>query len=256
MMANAEFFRNNGYLTGLQVFDAENGGHLVAVYERLKSLLPFGEPTERMDWWHVRDKELWDICTHSSILDLVEEILGPDFFLWGSQYFCKDPGDSKTVPWHQDAFYWPLSPQHSITVWLAVMDVDEENAAMRILPRTHKTQLSHAPTRQNTDVLESGVDICNIDESTAVSMVLKSGQISIHDDRLAHGSGPNTSTRPRLGLAMRFSAGNVKCDMDVWPFFRAYWCRGHDHWRHNPIGIPPSTDMIEFENITPRTGER
>ena len=89
MMATAEFFRKHEYLTGLNVFDAEKKDHLVAVYERLRSLLPSGQPAERMDGWHVRDKELWDICIHSRILDLVEEILGPVFFFGARNFFAK-----------------------------------------------------------------------------------------------------------------------------------------------------------------------
>jgi ectoine hydroxylase-related dioxygenase (phytanoyl-CoA dioxygenase family) len=41
------------------------------------------------------------------------------------------------VPWHQDASFWKLSPARTVTVWLAIDDADEENAAMRFIPGTH-----------------------------------------------------------------------------------------------------------------------
>ena len=40
----------------------------------------------------------------------------------------------KVVGWHQDAYYWPMTPHNSVTVWLAYTDVDEENGAMQIVP--------------------------------------------------------------------------------------------------------------------------
>ena len=234
MMANAEFFRNNGYLTGLQVFDAEDGDHLVAVYERLRSLLPFGEPTERMDWWHARDKELWDICTHSRILDLVEEILGPDFFLWGSQYFCKDPGVSKTVPWHQDASYWPFDKSRCVTAWLAIDDADAENAAMQFLPGTHR--MGHLEWKTSIDPAANPQEIVDAEKLGEPFLnALQAGEASLHADMLAHGSDPNNSQRRRCGLTLRYAPLDVRA-LTNW-HEQAIICRGSDssnHWPHHP----------------------
>ena len=36
-----------------------------------------------------------------SILDYVEDLIGPNFVLWGGQFFLKD--FDAIVPWHQDA---------------------------------------------------------------------------------------------------------------------------------------------------------
>ena len=42
------------------------------------------------------------------------------------------------------------------------------------------------------------------DESKAVDIILKAGQMSIHDAFLLHGSEPNRSSRPRRGITMRY----------------------------------------------------
>ena len=67
------------------------------------------------------------------ILNYVEDILGPDFVLWGGQFFLKEPNDGSIVPWHQDIQYWPLKPAKAVTVWLALYDTNEENGAMKIV---------------------------------------------------------------------------------------------------------------------------
>ena len=74
---------------------------------------------------------------------------------------------------------------------------------------------------------------------------MAAGEMSMHDDRIVHGSEPNRSDRLRCGLTIRYSAGEVKCDTSVWPQFRAYWMRGSDRWRHNPAGTPPAGAMTE-----------
>ena len=88
--------------------------------------------------YHRQCRRLWDICVHPALLDCVEDVLGPDFVLWASHMFCKlphaetvDGGLDGGVPPHQDAVYWPFHESRSVTVWLAVDDADEQNAAMR-----------------------------------------------------------------------------------------------------------------------------
>jgi hypothetical protein len=51
-----------------------------------------------------------DFCQFPEILDMVEQLIGPDIVLWGSMLFCKPAGVGRAVPWHQDGQYWPLDP--------------------------------------------------------------------------------------------------------------------------------------------------
>jgi len=85
---------------------------------------------------------LYDVCSAPALLDIVEGLLGPDFYMWGSQFFAKSPHSSSTVAWHQDGYYWPLEPLHeSVTAWLAFEDVDEGNGAMQVIPGSHRAGL-------------------------------------------------------------------------------------------------------------------
>ena len=251
-MIDVEKFRREGYLAPLTTFPLEEGPNLLNLYWRLRKFLPPGMSTQRMDWWHGQDRELWELCTHPAILDAAEAVLGPDFYLWGSQFFSKDPGDRKTTPWHQDAFYWPLRPHKAVTAWLAFSDSDEENGAMMVVPGTHRAgRLKHEKKGTDSDVLDMVLEEGAFRTEDAVSLNLKAGQFSMHDDKIAHGSGANRSDRLRCGLTMRYSAGEVKCDPSVWPFFKAYWVRGQDRWQHNPVGNPPDDLMTEYVPVTP-----
>ena len=72
--------------------------------------------------------------------DKVEDLLGPNFFCWGSHFFCKlaNESDHGFVPFHQDATYWPFDHNRTVTVWLAIDDADEENSAMNFIKGSHK----------------------------------------------------------------------------------------------------------------------
>ena len=65
-----------------------------------------------------------------AILDMAEQLIGPDIVLWGCQVFCKPPGDGREVPWHQDGRYWPIRPMATVTAWVAIDDSTSETSAI------------------------------------------------------------------------------------------------------------------------------
>ena len=73
-----------------------------------------------------------------------------------------------------------------------------------------------------------------------VSIDLKAGEISLHNDKLLHGSGPNNSNIISVGQTIRFCPNEVKCDLSLWPIFESYLVRGVDKFYHNPIGKMPN----------------
>jgi ectoine hydroxylase-related dioxygenase (phytanoyl-CoA dioxygenase family) len=240
-----KFYEEKGYLIGLppvfgagQVKDLNNG-----LNELLKLLRP-GEDAKDIREWHESSRFLYDICMNSTILDYVEDILGPDFYLWGSNFFIKPPRSSSTVGWHQDTYYWPLEPKISATIWVAFEDVDETNAAMQVIPGSHRAGLlKHSRSSDTDSVLTLECEQGQFREDSAVSLNLRAGQVSIHNDKLVHGSPANDSSRRRAGLTIRYSSTVVKCDLAVNPFFTTYLCRGVDTYRHNPVGKVPSAQF-------------
>ncbi|MBI2193085.1 MAG: phytanoyl-CoA dioxygenase family protein [Planctomycetes bacterium] len=228
-------------MKGFRIFDGAGVRVLQDEYEKLVLLLPPGKNINFVNWWHKRNRTIYDLCTHPRILDYVECLLGPDFFLWGSHFFVKEPGDGTVVPWHQDAQYWPLSPMKAVTVFLAFTDCDRENACLRVVPGTHRGPLlRHRAAGKSHYILQQEILDGEFDPEDAVPIELKAGEISLHDDALVHGSGPNLSTRRRVGFTFRFSSTDVRCDLRVWPNFRAYMVRGVDIHHLNPPGVIPS----------------
>ncbi len=238
-------YQTQGYLDHLPpVFSTSEVADLNDGFARLCQLLEAGEDSKEIREWHESSLWLFDICRHEQILDYVEDILGPDFYLWASNYFAKEPHSPSTVGWHQDGFYWPLSPHHSVTVWIACTDSDEENGAMKVIPGTHQTGLiKHQRSTDTDSVLTLELEKGSVRTDQAVPIELQAGEISLHDDRIIHGSPGNPSDRPRVGLTIRYSGTQVKCDLSVNPHFKSYLMRGQDTYRHNPVGQVPTQDF-------------
>lgn len=234
-------FEHDGYLHTLApVFSrSEVAGLNNGLVELLKLLRP-GETSKEIREWHETSRFLYDISTNGIILDYVEDLLGPNFFLWGSNFFIKEPHSLSTVGWHQDAYYWPLDPHESLTVWLAFDDSTTDNGAMTVIPGSHKAGLlKHVRVSDTGSVLMLECERGQFREDIAVPATLQAGQVSIHDDKLVHGSPGNPSSLRRAGLTIRYSRTNVKCDLAINPHFKTYLCRGIDEYRHNPRGLVP-----------------
>ena len=164
---------------------------------------------------HMKYGGVYDILTNRRIIDCVADLLGEDVVAWGSHFFCKMPGDGRAVAWHQDASYWPLTPSHAVTVWLAIDDADLDNGCMKFISGSHHsghlTYRKSSPEEHN--VLDQTVPNAESYGPIAVDD-LKAGQASIHNDLLLHGSDANMSTRRRCGLTLRYAAAHVRAGMN------------------------------------------
>jgi ectoine hydroxylase-related dioxygenase (phytanoyl-CoA dioxygenase family) len=235
-------YLDRGYLLGLPpIYTREEMARINAELPNLLALLRPGETTNEMREWHHTSTYLFEIAMNPKILDLVEDILGPNFYIWGSHFFIKEPHSLTTVPWHQDAYYWPLSPCNTVTVWLAFDDVDEENGGMKLIPGSQKGGLmKHRKKDDASAVITLELEQGSFNVDTAVQFRLKAGEISMHDDRAIHGSQANPSDRRRAGLTMRYSGTNVKADLKISPDFVAHLCRGVDTYGHTPYAPAPT----------------
>eukprot|EP01052_Picozoa_sp_SAG31_P033548 SAG31_NODE_3809_length_3863_cov_2.881775_1_plen_355_part_00 len=75
---------------------------------------------------------------------------------------------------------------------------------MRVLPGTHAMDLHEMVPSERESVLGSQIPNEVVDESDAVDIVLKAGDVSVHNPRIVHGSNANTSNRRRGGLTIRY----------------------------------------------------
>jgi hypothetical protein len=156
-------------------------------------------------------------CDTPGILDMVEQLIGPDIALWNMSLFAKPALDGKATPWHQDGEYWPIRPLATCTVWVAIDDSSPRNACLRVIPGSHRSRTLAAHRRNPSPALTLQDELAEgtFDEAEAVDIVLERGQVSLHDVYLIHGSEPNRSERPRRGMTMRFMPTTSHYDLEV-----------------------------------------
>jgi len=233
-------YHEKGYLKNLPVLGPEAVRELQQAFQFLLGSLPDEIEISRVNNWHKANRWINDLTRHPVILAYVEGLLGPDFYHWGAQFFVKKPGHGMVVPMHQDGDYWPLEPHLTTTVWLAFYDTDAGNGAMKVLPGSHRQgAIDHQAAEDVNSVLGKQIRSEDIDEEQLVHLDLKAGEISLHTDQIIHGSEPNRSDRIRVGLALRYSPCEVRCDLSKQPTFESYQVHGVDQLRLNPVGKIP-----------------
>lgn len=166
---------------------------------------------KRLDGLHLFFDWAHRLATHEVLLNAVEDVLGSDILIDGTLVFWKPPQDYGYVSWHQDALYsgWHLTPTTS--AWIALTPSHRANGCVRVIPGSHKQGLlSHTNVPDESNLLFRGEQVVtDINESQAVDVVLQPGEISLHKSTLVHGSNPNASTEPRIGLIVRFVTSRV-----------------------------------------------
>lgn len=146
------------------------------------------------------------VARNPEILDMVEQVIGPDIALWNSSFFAKPANGGHATPWHQDGEYWPLRPLATCTVWIAIDEATRENGCLRMIRGSHKGQRLRKHNTNNAEnlTLNQELDPAEFDEADAVDLLLKPGQVSLHDVYLLHGSEANNSSNPRRGMTLRY----------------------------------------------------
>jgi non-heme Fe2+,alpha-ketoglutarate-dependent halogenase len=235
--SQVESYNRDGFVRPVEIYSSDEITDIRQYFDRLlEKTISAGGNSYSISTAHMKYGRVYDILTNPRILDHVSDLLGDDVIAWGSHFFCKMPGDGRAVAWHQDASYWPLTPSHAVTVWLAIDDADLENGCMKFIAGSHHsghlTYRKSSPEEHN--VLDQTVE--NAESfGTIVLDDLKAGQASIHNDLLLHGSDANMSTRRRCGLTLRYAAAHVRAGSQ-WNE-KGIVARGSDpsgHWMNPP----------------------
>jgi ectoine hydroxylase-related dioxygenase (phytanoyl-CoA dioxygenase family) len=183
-----------------------------------------------------------ELIRHTTILDVVEGIIGPNILVWDSTFIIKEARDARFVSWHQDLTYWGLEPPDVVSGWLALSFSTTESGCMRFVPGSHTRQLPHHDTFAERNILSRGQEVATqVDEREAVDVVLAPGQMSLHHGRVIHGSAPNRSDDRRIGLNVQYVPPHVR--QVVGRQDSAMLVRGVDSYNHFEMEHRPSADF-------------
>jgi len=198
-------FAERGIAFPIPVLDADELQAVRAAYARLVDA--HGGTLKHLDRAHYSFGWAYDLTLHPRVLAAVSEILGDDVVVWGSLILSKPPHDDGFIAWHKDGEYADfLGEAPAVSAWIALTDSTAESGCMRVVPGSHTTKLAHAEKHDPRNMLSRGQEIAaEVDEAQAVDVVLRAGEMSLHDVNIVHGSNPNRASWWRTGFIVRYS---------------------------------------------------
>lgn len=139
------------------------------------------------------------------LVEMASGIIGPNIKGATSQLTFKMKGNTKPFGWHQDNGYGELEPYNALTTLTALDDSDRGNGCLWIIPGSHKN--GQIRVEQNEAQKKSGSEIIvEADDSLAVPMEMKAGDVLIFNCWMLHKSDGNISdSRDRRILFLRYA---------------------------------------------------
>lgn len=128
---------------------------------------------------------------------VARQLIGDTATLDYDQFLAKRPEKPDAVfTWHQDLGYWPTGTPDPLTATcsLALDDADEENGCLQVVPGSQKGELRphrplHGSDRNTSHILSVELTA----DDPVVTLPLRRGDMTVHDEMIIHGSGGNRS---------------------------------------------------------------
>lgn len=232
-------YKTNGYVTGIPIISSHQA---TAHRQQLETAEQSHGNLHYLAKVHTLFRSPYELATLPNVLDIVEQLIGPDLLLFNVTYIIKEANAPAHVSWHQDLTYWGLSHDDQVSMWLALSPATEESGCMKMLPGSHtKGRIEHQRTDDDSNVLLQGQTVTGIDESQSVLCPLAPGEASFHHGWTLHASTPNIGSDRRIGLNIQYIAPHVrqtKHDMDT-----ALLVRGEDKYKHFGRDVPATSDF-------------
>ena len=157
---------------------------------------------------------------NEKLINLLEDILGPDIDCFLSQFIFKNPG-AWGQPWHQDSSYFPFDKEPQVAAWLATSEATLENGCLVVLPGSHQEHLhEHLPDERKGSNY-GYTEIKDHDFSHETPMTLNTGDLLLFHSFLMHKSFDNKSNSRRTAMVYHFaetgtSFGEVDSPTNEW----------------------------------------
>jgi phytanoyl-CoA hydroxylase len=154
----------------------------------------------------VYEPRLVDNVFERRATSIARQLMGDDILLDYDQFLAKRPQRARAVfAWHQDLGYWPSGTPDTKTVTcsLALDDASLENGCLQVVPGSHlepalrphrpSAWLSSPELRDEAHTLTAELR----EGDVVVSLPVRRGGVTVHNERIVHGSPGNRSERWR-----------------------------------------------------------
>lgn len=155
---------------------------------------------------------LQSFITQRKVVNLLGELIGPDFWVRWDQCVAKGPGGA-AFPWHQDNAYNRLKDQH-FQFWVGITEMTQENGGLWLQPGSHRNGLLPHRKVENHWV-------CELEPENEVFISTEKGDVVLFSSMMLHHTKKNRSNSARWAYVVEYMSLDHYDPLAKPPFFIA-----------------------------------
>ena len=148
---------------------------------------------------------------NSEILEVAKKLLNQDVFYECMGIHNKAPKFGTETPFHQDNFYFCLSPSYALTAYVPLEKQSKKNGCLKYIKSSHKNGVMQH-YQNNTKAFSSGLKKQKYNESEIIYPKLNLGDVVFHHCNIIHGAEGNYSNKNRNAVAIKIVGKKAKID--------------------------------------------
>lgn len=166
--------------------------------------------THIMQLWQ-QDKVLRELTLSPVLAAAATALAGVPLRLYHDHLMIKEPHNGAPTEFHQDQPYWPhLGSRHSLSAWVALVDVPAPRGCMTFIPGSHLMEGRHRQDLRDADNLMRAAP--ELVWAPRVSVPLRAGDCTFHHSLTAHSASPNLTDDPRIAHVIVYMDVDTRYD--------------------------------------------
>ena len=101
-------YKEKGFVSPIELYKKTEISNFRLQFNKLENRIGKEKCQMGIANMHLDESFIWELATDSRLLDLIRILLGNNFKMLSTHFFCKYPGKKTKsyVAWHQDVTYW------------------------------------------------------------------------------------------------------------------------------------------------------
>lgn len=154
---------------------------------------------------HMNDPVFQKYAVHPRLVEVLEQVVGPDVKCVQSMYLDKPPNVGVGQPYHQDSWYLKADPDTLLAVWVACDDADPDNGCLYVIPGSHRDPIFPHERPVNPEQQRVYVEVHNARSRPEQMVPLKTGSAVFFAGHVLHRSGNNYTSRRRRAYVLHYA---------------------------------------------------
>jgi len=164
--------------------------------------------TQRMNLWRAHP-EIEQLVRSKRLAKLAADLMQVDGVrLYHDQALFKEAHGGFT-PWHVDQFYWPLSNNNTITLWIPLQAVSVNMGPLAFAAGSHKAMPEQAADLAISDKSEQLLDSL-MQDFDYIDEPFSLGEVSFHSGWTCHRANGNKSVKTRAAFTIIYMQDGIR----------------------------------------------